>query len=168
MLRIRFLISCGNEVETMRDIASSAIRILDQLFVDDLEFGISLREWDFRRDVPRVVDRDQVVERSLDMVRRSDAVIVILGEGLPPVTREEIREALSLVGSGDMKDVFVFLHRDQQTDEQREFVQQAAHAAGKDVIWAEYSNCLTFQELVMTTIVKFVLMQSVEASRNDD
>jgi hypothetical protein len=160
------MISCGNEVERLRNIASDVIRTLEHLLVNDLEFELALREWDFRRDTPRVVDEGHVSERSLTMVRRSDAVIVILGEGLPEITRREIKEALAVFARGAMDDVFVFLDKDRQTQEQKDYVQAAAAEVGKNVVWAEYTDDLNFQSLVQASVLKFVLRRILKEPRN--
>lgn len=150
------MISCGDEVERLRNIASEVIRNLEHTFVFELGLELALREWDFRRDAPRVVEQGALAERSLTMVRGSDAVLVILGKGLPNVTQKEVREALSRLAHGDMDEVFVFLHKEDQTEEQRDFVSAAAAEVGRTVIWADYTDELSFQALTYGSLLKFV------------
>lgn len=164
MIELDVFISGGDEIADLRDLADNTIRRLDQMFRVDMEAVLVLRvTWDFRIDPPAVVPRGQMAAKSLTMVERSAAVVVILGEHVPPITRQEVLRAFELRASGVDLEVWVFLQQGARGREHDQLLEEIGQVATEDVVYAQFHDRLDFQGLLFTTLVPYV-MRRVESS----
>lgn len=157
MIELNIFISGGDEIAELRDIAMKALRLLEQMFVAEMNASLVLRTWDFRIDPPRVVPRGQVAAKSLTMVERSQALVVILGNAVPPVTREEILRAFELRASGVELEVWVFMRSGPETEDHQNLFSDIRGLGDEDVIYSQYGSHLDFQGELLVTLMPYVL-----------
>jgi hypothetical protein len=164
MIEVSIFISGGNEIQELRDIAMKALRLLEQTFTAELDVPLVLRSWDFRIDPPRVVPRGALAVKSLTMVERSQAVVAILGQSVPGVTRQEILRAFELRANGVELNVWMFMRSGPQTDDHRELFQEIGDRWGEDIIFSQYEDQLDFQGKLLVTLMPYVL-ERVESAQ---
>ena len=159
MLEFRVFISCGDEMEGFRDIAQDVLKRLDQMYADELGInqGIVIREWDFRRDNPRIVPAGTVAARSLAIVDKSHAVVAVLGRTVPTITRDEILEVFKRRTEGIGIELFLFMNPTLRDEPHRDLLAEIKNEYGEEPMWGRYQNSLDFQGTLFTTLVVHTL-----------
>ncbi len=157
MIELRIFISGGDEIEELREVAMKALRMLEQTFATEMNASLFLRNWDFRLGPPTVVPAGQIAAKSLTMVERSHALVAILGETVPDITGKEILRAFELRAAGAPVDVWVFLLRGAQNEENGHLFEKIRQIASEDVVYSQYDDALEFQGALMMTLIPFLL-----------
>ena len=157
---VRVLISCGRDVEALRNTASTALVHLNHMLDSELRSDLLLREWDFRLDTPRDVEKGHLPDRSIEMVDRSDAVLAILRGRVPTITRLEIRRAFELRSRGIYKPVWLFMDPARNALPHHALLEGIKQDYGREVAWTPYSSRLDFQAKVLMTIVPYLIARS--------
>lgn len=169
---IRLFVSCGNEVERLRDIASDVVRRVDHILVDDLDTGHTVKEWDFRLDPPREEPVGHIADRSLYFVERSDVVIAIIGASVPPVTHQEIRRVFELRAVGRDRELWVFSYRKRARNPAasgpprptlKDLVKEMGDDFGTQVMYQTVKTELEFQAALMAKLVPYALRRASSA-----
>lgn len=164
---ILLLVSCGGELNRLRDITGDVIRRLDHLLRFDLDSRYNLNQWDFRLDPSRDEPAGHVQDRSLKQVDDSEGVIAILGRSVPHVTRLEIRRVFELRQLGQNRELWVFVRPSGRRSAGpapaasqptvREFVDEIRRDFGRDLIYRRSGTELDFQASLMTTLFPFLI-----------
>ena len=165
---ILLLVSCGGEMNRLRDVSSDVIRRLDHVLRFDLGSRYNLNEWDYRLDPSRDEPAGHVPDRSLKQVDDSEGVIAILGRTVPPVTRLEIRRVFELRQLGQTRELWVFVRPPLSRASAapatvgadptvREFLEEIHRDFGRDLLYRRSRTELDFQASLMTTLFPFLI-----------
>ncbi len=162
---ILLLVSCGGEMNRLRDISSDVIRRLDHVLRFDLATKYNLNQWDYRLDPSRDEPVGHVPDRSLRQVDESEGVIAILGRSVPEVTRLEIRRVFELRQLGQARELWVFVRSPSRgatpvpagAPTIREFVDEVRRDFGRELIYRRSETELDFQASLMTTLFPFLM-----------
>ncbi len=163
---ILLLVSCGGEMNRLRDISSDVVRRLDHVLRFDLGTRYNLNQWDYRLDPSRDEPLGHVPDRSLRQVDESEGVIAILGRTVPEVTRLEIRRVFELRQLGQGRELWVFVRSPSRhpatppppaNPTVREFVDEVRRDFGRDLIYRRTETELDFQASLMTTLFPFLI-----------
>lgn len=157
MIDVRIMTSNGADTNRYRDVVNDVLVRMNHMLSNELTLDVTLTNWDYRQDVPRLVPAGELAARSLNMVDRAEALLAIFGRRLPSITCAEIRRAFERRQHGEQCEVWVFLNRDRVTGEHRRFFDELAVEFGEEIVYAHYSNTLDFQARLFTTLVSFVL-----------
>ena len=111
------MISNGADTNRYRDIAVNVAADVAHLFTYELGQPVGIRQWDYRRDNPRVVPAGALAARSLSMVERSECLLAILGATVPNITSQEVIRAFERRQAGERVDFWLFLNPDQKTSD---------------------------------------------------
>jgi hypothetical protein len=161
---IDIFISGGSDTDRHRDVAADAISRLRQVIEYEMRLDVTLRNWDYRLSSPTVVPRGGLSAASLANVDRSDALVAIFGRRLPRITQDEIRRAFVRRQRGEQEEVFVFANRDRLTDRHNDFFEGIENEFNEAIVFAYYSDLLSFQAIVYSTLFGFLFTQLVTAS----
>ncbi len=159
MLDVALMISSGADTNKFRDIAVRAAADVTHLFTYELDQPAVIREWDYRRDNPRVVPADSFAARSLSMVERSECVLAIFGPTVPDTTAKEITRAFERRQAGQDIAFWLFLNPDQKTRDHIQFIDAITARFGEKIVYCGYRTELEFQSHVMTTLIAYVARQ---------
>lgn len=163
---ILLLVSCGGEMNRLRDISSDVIRRLDHVLRFDLGSRYNLNQWDYRLDPSRDEPLGHVPDRSLRQVDESEGVIAILGRTVPEITRLEIRRVYELRQLGQARDLWVFVRTPSRPAATppaaghptvHEFVDEVRRDFGRELIYRRSRTELDFQASLMTTLFPFLM-----------
>lgn len=165
---ILLLVSCGGDMNRLRDVSSDVIRRLDHVLRFDLGSRYNLNEWDYRLDPSRDEPAGHVPDRSLKQVDESEGVIAILGRTVPPVTRLEIRRVFELRQLGQTRELWVFVRPPLSRASAapvtvggdpsvREFLEEINRDFGRDLLYRRSRTELDFQASLMTTLFPFLI-----------
>jgi hypothetical protein len=157
VIRIEIFISGGGEIDALRDVAADALRRLEHMFFHELRVELSIGNWDFRVDSPRIVPSGQLATRSLQMVDLSHAAVAIFGSECPHVTTQEIHHCFELRRDGARVEVFVFVNPELRTDEHDAFFRSIDDEFGEQIVWAPYRTELELQAGVLTALTPYLL-----------
>jgi hypothetical protein len=157
MREVALFISNGSDTNRYRDTAGDVIRRVQQLLHTELNYDVALTEWDYRLASPTMVPAGGLAGPSLRLVDRSLACIAIFGGRCPPITREEIKEMVERLQRGEEVGLFVFVNPAQKGPDHDAFFAEIATTYGFEVAWAPYSDRLTFQGTLFTTLMRFLL-----------
>jgi hypothetical protein len=157
LILVDIMISNGSDTDRYRDVAAGVLDMMGHMLLYQLNVPLSLTNWDYRRDPPAVVPAGQLAARSLEMVERSQALLAIFGRRVPRVTCLEIRRAFERRQAGHTHPVWVFVNPKTKTDKHQEFFDQIKHDFGEEIIHAPYTDRLSFQSKVFTTIMPHLL-----------
>lgn len=157
---IRVLISCGADVNHLRDIARDCLGRLTQMLDDDLKANLILREWDYRYDAPTDVPAGHLADRSLEMVDHADAVLAILGARVPEVTSREIHRVYEAREGGQPKLLWLFLNPAERGADHDHLIATVRDEFGVDIIWTPYTSDMDFQAKVFTTLVPYLVRRT--------
>jgi hypothetical protein len=161
VISIEIFISCGDEVDDLRNVGNDVLRRLDHMLTNEMNLGeVVVRNWDFRLDAPRVVDPGHLATRSLRMVEKSNALVAIFGAELPIITQQEIRRVCEMRRDGLDVEVFVFVDHALRTPEQAQFFAELANDYAQQIVYAQYQTELEFQAGLFTALTPFVLRRS--------
>jgi hypothetical protein len=171
-LSIEVMVSNGGDTNRLRDIVNDVARRITHVFRSQLEYRLSINVWDYRLDPPQVAKSGTMRLRSLKMVENSECVIAILGEVVPPITREEILHAFERRRAGHLIDFMLFVNPAQKTADHDSLLRAISDMSGDEIIYATYSDELEFQAGVMVALFAHVLRrmqrQPVMGNRGDD
>lgn len=157
MRQVAFFISNGSDTNRYRDTAVDVIRRLQQLLQAELNYDVALTEWDYRLASPTIVPVGGLAGPSLRVVDRSRVCVAILGRRCPRVTQEEIKEMLTRRQRGEAVELFLFVNESQMTSDHHSLFAEITAAFGVELVWAPYSDRVTFQATLFTTVVRFLL-----------
>jgi hypothetical protein len=158
LIDVELFVSCGAEVEPLRDVANSTVQHLDNALRNVMRLPIRTSiAWDFRLDPPSVVPVGNKFARSLDMVARSNAVATILGDGLPEGTRQEILQAFEIRRSQPDFEVWMFLERRRRKQHHQDLLDRIEADFSEAVVYTYYRSRTDFQAKFVAAILPFVL-----------
>ena len=157
MREVALFISNGSDTNRYRDTAGDVIRRVQQLLQAELRYDVALTEWDYRLASPSIVPAGGLAGPSLRMVDRSRACIAVFGRRCPPITRKEVTEMVERRQRGEDVGLFVFVNPAQIGPDHDAFFAEIATTYGVEVAWAPYSDRLTFQGTLFTTLMRFLL-----------
>jgi hypothetical protein len=171
-LSIPLMVSSGEDTNQLREIVNDVARRLNHLFTYRLGSPLSINGPDYRLDPPQVSKLGTMRSRSLKMVEDSECMIAILGEVVPPITREEILRAFELRAVGHVIRVMLFLNPAQKTAEHDSLLCAISEVSGYEIKYTRYSNALEFQAAVMMALFEYVFQrmkrQTVTGNTGDD
>ena len=159
MPNIELFVSCGSDRDSYRDVAKDAIERLRQVIQFEMGLDVTIAYWDYRTATPTVVPRGALASMSLANVDRSDALVAIFGRRVPRITKQEIRRAFERRRRGERQEVFVFAHPGLITSQHDGFFQRIEDDFGETIVYAPYSNRLTFQASLYTTLFQYLFGQ---------
>jgi hypothetical protein len=108
---IPVLISCGAEMNDLRNQSARIVHRLDEMLMMEWRTRWTVRQWDYRDDLPREETAGHFGDRSLGMVSQSDVVICIAGHTVPETTHAEISELVRLRNIGQAKELWLYVRR---------------------------------------------------------
>ena len=157
MRRVEVFISNGSDTDHYRDTALDVLRRLQQLFQAELNYDVAITNWDYRIASPTLVPAGALAGPSLRVVDRSHACVAIFGRRCGLVTRQEVREMLEREARGEPVRLFVFVNPAQRTQVHDDFFADLAATFGWEPAWGPYSDRLSFQGILFTTLLGFLL-----------
>ncbi len=158
MIQVDVFISGGSDSTRYRNVAAETLASLQHMFQNELRSDLFIRNWDYRRDAPRIVPRGQVSSRSLAMVERTNILVAIFHRRLPPITCQEVRRAFERRRAGDHVDAKVFVHRAYEADpDLRAFFNAISDEFAEDIVYQQYGTALEFQGFLFTTLTPLLL-----------
>jgi hypothetical protein len=159
MLNIELFVSCGSDRDAYRDIAKDAFERLRQVIQFEMKLDVTIANWDYRAATPTVVARGALASTSLANVDRANALVAIFGRRVPSITREEVRRAFERRRGGERQVVFVFAHPGLLSPRHRSFLQEVEDDFGETIVYAPYTNQVTFQASLYTTLFQYLFGQ---------
>ena len=156
MLDVALMISNGADTNQFRDIAGGVAAAVAHLFTYELEEVVSIRDWDYRMDNPRVVPGGALAARSLSMVEKSECLLAIFGPTVPDITSQEITRAFERRQAGETVDFWLFLNPDQKNADHDAFLDGINARFGERIVYSEYHHEMEFQARAMTTLFAYV------------
>jgi len=157
MRQVAFFISNGSDTNRYRDTAVDVLRRLQQLLQTELNYDVALTEWDYRLASPTIVPVGGLAGPSLRVVDRSRVCVAILGARCPRIAQEEIKEMLTRRQQGEAVELFLFVNESQIGSAHRAFFDEVRTTFGVELVWAPYSDRVTFQATLFTTVTRFLL-----------
>lgn len=157
MRRVEVSIVNGSDADLYRDTALDVLRRLQQLFQSELNYDVAIVNWDYRLASPTVVPAGGLAGPSLRVIDRSHACIAIFGRRCPRITREEVTEMLEREARGEPVKLFVFVNPAQRQQALDDFFAELSATFGREPLWSQYSDRLSFQGILFTTLVGFLL-----------
>jgi hypothetical protein len=161
MVEIWVFVSCGAALNPLRDGALQVIAAVERMFVFGLSVSVVLRNWDWRNEPPEIVGSNEFAARSLRMVERSNAVVAILADTIPPTTRKEIHGAIRQFASGRTDQVWVFVDNTAKNEAHARFVQNIRRRHKVQVIYQGYDAELDFQEKLFVALIPYVVRKTI-------
>jgi hypothetical protein len=159
MLNIELFVSCGSDRDGYRDIAKDAFERLQQVIQFEMGLDATIAYWDYRMATPTIVARGALASTSLANVDRANALVAIFGRRVPTITREEIRRAFERRRGGERQEVFVFVHPGLLSPRHATFFREVEDDFGETIVFSPYTNQVTFQALLYTTMFKYFFGQ---------
>jgi hypothetical protein len=157
VVEVELFISCADDVEPLRDITQSVMRLLEHMFLRSMGQSVIIYEWDFRIDPPGVVPAGSVAARSLTMVERSQGLIAILGERIGAVSRKEIRRAFELRVAGQPVQVWTFLNPALKSTDHEALFEEIKKDFDLEIVYTEYADPTEFQGKLFITLIPYLL-----------
>jgi hypothetical protein len=154
---IDVFIANGSDTNAYRDIGVDVISRLRQLLQYEMNYDVTISNWDYRAATPRVIQKGTLAATSLMNVDRSQAMIGIFGRRVPGITTKEIRRAFERRLAGDEFEIFVFANPKLVTDEHDVFFQEIVNTFGEEIDYGQYRNRLEFQALLYTTLIRYLI-----------
>lgn len=151
------MVSGGEDTNPLRDIVHDVTRRLNHLFTNRLDSPLSIGGPDYRLDPPQVSKPGTMRARSRKMVENSECLIAILGDVVPPLTREEILHAFELRRVGHVIKIMLFVNPAQKTADHDSLLCAIADISGYEVQYTGYSNALEFQAVVTMALFEYVV-----------
>lgn len=155
----------GKEVDTWRGIAMSVLQRLQHLVLFELQEpqqrgGVALTCWDYHLDAPEVLPDGTLPERSLAMVDRSEGLIAIFGDRLPPITKQEVWRAFEKRSRKLPQQVWIYFDPTEKPAELDSFFLDIKREFGEEPRYSRFDDELDFQGKVFTTMIPFLLRHS--------
>jgi len=147
----------GSEVDDLRTIGFSVLDRLDEMFLYDMNLGVTIRHWNYRTDPPRVVPAGDLALRSLTIVERSHVLVAIFGRELPSITQQEIIRAFERRRDGETLPIIVFLDPTKKTVEHDRFFSRIKADFGEEISYTPYQTPLDFQSLLFKAVIPIML-----------
>ncbi len=166
MLELVIFISCGAEVEGLRDVAARVLRALENAFLNGLKISVVIRNWDYRDESPEVVKTGEFSARSLRMVDSSNAVIGILGPSVPPVTALEILRAIERFATGDADNVWLFVDASTLGPVHARYLGKIKRKTGMEVVYQKFMGDSDFQEKLFVALIPYVVRKTILERQN--
>jgi hypothetical protein len=157
MRQVEVFISNGSDTNTYRNTAVDVLKRLQQLLQAELNYDVAITNWDYRLASPTLVPAGELAGPSLRVVDRSHACIAIFGRSCPRITRQEVREMLVRQQRGESVELFVFVDPKKKGLAHDQFFEDLTDAFGIELVWAPYSDPLSFQAILFTTLIGFLL-----------
>jgi hypothetical protein len=157
VVEVEFFISCADDVEPLRDVAQSVMRLLQHMFRKSMNQSVIIDEWDFRIDPPGVVPAGALAARSLTMVERSQGMIVIFGETVGTISRKEIRRAFELRAAGEPVEIWTFLNPATKSTEHSDLLDEIKQDFNEEIMYTEYADAPEFQGKLFITLTPYLL-----------
>jgi hypothetical protein len=150
----RLFISCGDEVDTLRDIASNTAMVLLPQLLERLGVQIAVRSWDYRREPGEIVAAGDFAARSLDQVHSSHAAVGIFGEQtpLPPVSVQEMEELYKRRAAGDDVEIALFF-KSPVSKYHKDWHQRLQRDSGRDIVYTTYDGEPEFRERILAELI---------------
>ena len=161
MIELDVFISCGAEVSTLRDVAERVLKALERSFFRGLGISIVIRNWDYRLEPPEVVARGEFSARSLRMLSSAKVVIGILGTTVPPVTSEELREAIRMYSSGDADNVLLFVAAGTKRAAHKRLMRRIALETNMTVVYQGFDDERDLQEKLFVALIPYVVKKAI-------
>lgn len=167
---ILLLVSCGADMNRLRDISGDVIRRLDHVLRFDLASRYNLNQWDYRLDPSRDEPAGHMADRSLKQVDESEGVVAILGRTVPRVTHLEIRRVFELRQLGQHRQLWIFVRASRQEPRSsgsaggadlplRELIDEIQRDFKRDLIYRRVQSELDFQAGLMTSLFPFLVQR---------
>lgn len=157
MRDVQVFISNGSDTDRYRETAADVLGRLRQLLQFEMQYDVTISNWDYRLSSPTIVPAGSLATASLRIVDRSHALIAIFGRRCPRITCEEVRRAFQRRAAGEPIEVFIFVNPSLRTGQHDSFFMDLHDTFGLEPVWAEYNSRLSFQAHVFTTLVGFLL-----------
>jgi hypothetical protein len=161
VVELDVFVSCGSEVEALRDIAGRVLRALEFSFLRGLRIPMTIRNWDYRDEPPEVVARGEFSSRSLRMLDSSQAVIAILGATIPPVTSEEILRAIGRYAVGEADNVWLFVAAATRGEVHSKYLRRIKRKTGMVVVYQEFDSETDLQEKLFVALIPYVVRKAI-------
>lgn len=161
MIQLDVFVSCGSEVENLRDVAGRVVRAVERAFYDGLDIAVSVRPKDYRDWPPEVVPTRQFSARSLAQVDKSSAVVGILGASVPTVTAKELMRAVKRYADGESDEVWLFLAAATKDEAHRRFLRRVKRVTKMTVVYQEFDDLGDFQEKLFVALIPYVVKKSI-------
>lgn len=158
MIAINLFISCASDVDDLRDVAADVMERLTQMFTSQTPWEVYIYHWDYRRDPGGPIPATEFAARSLEEVRKAEAMIAIFGERIGDVSRREVRLAFELRKTRGNYHVWPFVDPAKKGDDHRRLMRGIANSYSPyRLVYGPYTDPLDFQAKLMTALVPYVL-----------
>jgi hypothetical protein len=161
LIQLDVFVSCGSEVENLRDVAGRVVRAVERAFYDGLDIPVSVRPKDYRDWSPEVVPAGGFSARSLAQVDKSSAVVGILGPTVPKVTAKELMRAVRRYADGESDEVWLFLASATKDEVHRRFLRRVKRVTKMNVVYQEFDDQSDFQEKLFVALIPYVVRKSI-------
>jgi hypothetical protein len=161
VIELDVFVSCGSEVEALRDVAGRVLRAVERAFYKGLDIPVVVRIGDYRYWSPEVVPSGQFAAPSLAQVDKSSAVVGILGATVPTVTSKELIHAIGRYADGRSDHVWLFVAAATKADVHHRFLKRVKRATKMIVLYQEFDDPADLQEKLFVALIPYVVKKSI-------
>jgi hypothetical protein len=158
MIPVTLFISCASDADHLRDIAADVMTRLTQMFNSQTHWRLAIYQWDYRKDPGGPVPRDQLADRSLEELRKSEGVIAIFSHRVGKIAKAEIHEAFSLSQVDPAFEIWPYLDPTKKAIPHETLMRSIArkHRPLK-LVYEPYTDVQDFQAKLFTALMPYLL-----------